>query len=452
MDVNLNEKLVNEAQSTLKDAEKELGKYVREIEHAINLIKGAAGYDLVEKEGGEIDASLLSNFENYETNINNINNEITEKKENINNYSANNNNEEEILKTENKSFFGSIVNGFKSVLKAGAKAVTGAVSAIGSFISGLFSPKKAAEETGADVVQNKENQDDIKSDEILKRLPHTDSDTTEVITTPPTSSLDMNTENKSVNVANVNKNSRVGQAIDKYQDEIKNADFATVNDRIFATTTYEKINGKTVEVTHVVINDGSQINGAPANGAYASGLETASSASKRLNSKILINGSHFNYSDGSEDLKGANNIVIVNGKVVKDGVSGGQELLIDNSGKVFNVAGKSAQELVNQGVKYSFACHSTQVIENGDTSPSYRETNNYKRTVLGMTQPGEYYIVTDNTYDNRLSDTAEYLKNKGCTNAYSLDQGGSVTLTRNTQVINNPTEGERAVGDFLYFI
>lgn len=248
MDVNLNEELVNEAQSTLSDAEKELGKYVREIEHAINLIKGAAGYDLVEKEGGEIDASLLSNFENYGTNINNINNEITEKKENINNYSANNNNDEEILKTENKSFFGSIVDGFKSIIKAGANVVTGAVSAIKTFISGIFSQKKASEETGADVVKNDKNKDDIKSDEILtekekdiierskiKKEPNSEM----VTTTPPPSSLDMNTGNKTVNTANVNKNSRVGQAIDKYQDEIKNADFATVNDRIFATT-YEK--------------------------------------------------------------------------------------------------------------------------------------------------------------------------------------------------------------------
>lgn len=72
-----------------------------------------------------------------------------------------------------------------------------------------------------------------------------------------------------------------------------------------------------------------------------------------------------------------------------------------------------------------------------------------------MTQPGEYYIVTDKTENNNLSDTAKYLKSKGCTNTYSMDQGGSVSLVRNNDVINNPTgngeDGLRSVGDFLYF-
>ena len=248
---------------------------------------------------------------------------------------------------------------------------------------------------------------------------------------------------------------RTKKAVSKYSDELKNADYATVNDSIYTTTTTTTINGKEVEVTHVVINNGSQINGAPANGSYGNGLENAKSASKRLNSKILINGSHFDYGTGKEDLKGANNIVIVNGEVKQNGTSGGNELLLNKDGRIYNAYGKTADQLVNEGVKYSFSCHSTQVIENGDTSPSYRETRAYKRNVIGMTQPGEYYIVTDKTENNNLSDTAEYLKSKGCTNAYSMDQGGSVSLVRNNDVINNPTgngeDGLRSVGDFLYF-
>lgn len=237
-----------------------------------------------------------------------------------------------------------------------------------------------------------------------------------------TSLSNESTANKSIDLNNIDKNSKVG---------------------------------KEVEVTHVVINNGSQINGAPADGSYGNGLENAKSASKRLNSKVLINGSHFDYGTGKEDLKGANNIVIVNGKVKQNGTSGGNELLLNKDGRIYNAYGKTADQLVNEGVKYSFSCHSTQVIENGDTSPSYRETRAYKRNVIGMTQPGEYYIVTDKTENNNLSDTAKYLKSKGCTNAYSMDQGGSVSLVRNNDVINNPTgngeDGLRSVGDFLYF-
>ena len=270
-----------------------------------------------------------------------------------------------------------------------------------------------------------------------------------------TSLSNESTANKSIDLNNIDKNSKVGKAVSKYSDELKNADYATVNDSIYTTTTTTTINGKEVEVTHVVINNGSQINGAPANGSYGNGLENAKSASKRLNSKILINGSHFDYGTGKEDLKGANNIVIVNGEVKQNGTSGGNELLLNKDGRIYNAYGKTADQLVNEGVKYSFSCHSTQVIENGDTSPSYRETKAYKRNVIGMTQPGEYYIVTDKTENNNLSDTAEYLKSKGCTNAYSMDQGGSVSLVRNNDVINNPTgngeDGLRSVGDFLYF-
>ena len=258
---------------------------------------------------------------------------------------------------------------------------------------------------------------------------------------------------KSIDTSYLISGSNVSNAATKYASELEKAEYATLNQNLFTTTTTEMINGQPVKVTHIVINDASQINGAPANGKYANGLEKSSDAAKRLNSSILVNGSHFSYSDGSEDLKGNNHIVIVDGQIMHDGVSGGQELLLDNKGNIYNAYGKSAQQLVDDGVKYSFACHSTQVIENGDISPSYREGRQYKRTVIGQSAPGEYYIVTDTTYNNKLSDTAQYLKNKGCTNAYSLDQGGSVSLVKDDKIINNPSgeNGERAVGDFLYF-
>ena len=261
------------------------------------------------------------------------------------------------------------------------------------------------------------------------------------------------TDKKNIDTSNVKSGSNVANALQKYQNELDNAEYATVSENLFTTTTTDYINGQPVKVTHIVINNGNQINGAPANGTYGNGLERSSSAANRLNSSILINGSHFDYGSGKEDLKGANNIVIVDGQIKRDGVSGGNELLLDNYGNIFNAYGKSAQELVNNGVKYSFACHSTQVIENGNTSPSYREGKSYKRNVIGQTAPGEYYIITDTNYSNRLCDTAEYLKSKGVKNAYSLDQGGSVSLVRDKSLINNPSDesGERAVGDFLYF-
>lgn len=256
----------------------------------------------------------------------------------------------------------------------------------------------------------------------------------------------------SINTAGIDPNSKVGKAIEKYKDDIQNAEYATISKDFFSITTVEKINGQQVEVTHVVLNNPDQINGAPANGAYGNGLEKSSNASKRLNAAYLINGSHF-CSNGTQDFQGANYIGISNGKVVKDGVSGGAELLLYEDGTIGTARGVSAQQLVKNGVKYSFACHSTPVIQNGDISPSYAEGRLYKRTVIGQAGDCEYYIVTDNTYNNKLSNTAQYLLSKNCKNAYSLDQGGSVTLVRNDKVINNPSDstGERPVADFVYF-
>lgn len=249
------------------------------------------------------------------------------------------------------------------------------------------------------------------------------------------------------------------------KEEIQQTDSSTfasaapgtvISSKITPNSSYEiskdTINGQDVFLTHIKIKDGTHINGAPANGSYGSGLEKTSSAAKRLGATIAINGSHFDYSDGSQDLSGPNNIAIVNGEIKKNGTSGGNELLIYEDGHIGNAQGKTAQELVDSGVKYSFSCHSVPVIQNGDITRSYEEHNIKARTVIGQTNSGDYYIVTD-TSPAVLSDTAKYLQEKGVVNAYSLDQGGSVTLVNNGNVINSPSDdgGERSVGDILYF-
>jgi len=336
-------------------------------------------------------------------------------------------------------------------INTGAYVLNGAISIASSIYDGIKTGFKSLQNLATNLFKSKQNSNSpSKTTSSSDDIEILEEDSSNIL---KTNLENENTSNKNIDTSKIKEGTRVANAVNQYQDEIANADYATVSENLFTTTTTTTINGQPVKLTHVIINDPSQLNGAPANGSYANGLEKASSAAKRLNSSILINGSHFDYSNGAEDLRGTNNIVIVNGEIKHDGYSGGNELLIDNSGRIFNAYGKSAQELVNSGVKYSYACHSTQVIENGDTSPSYREGNLYKRTVIGMTEPCEYYIVTDTTYGNSLSGTAEYLKSKGVTNAYSLDQGGSVSLVRNDTLINNPSDenGERAVGDFLYF-
>lgn len=294
-----------------------------------------------------------------------------------------------------------------------------------------------------DSIENKNTNTKVESENISSSQDNVDSEVKE----------NFNGKNVDIDLNNIKKGSNVDSALKKYSSELENAEYAKVNGNIFTTTTIDYINGQKVEVTHVVINDPSQINGEPANGNYASGLETASSAANRVKSDILINGSHFDYSDGSQDLKGANYIAIADGEVKTDGYTGGAEICLDNQGRLFSVSGVSAQDLVKQGVTYTFSSHSAPLVSNGAIDPvCYQEQNLYKRTCIGMVQPCEYYIVTDTTYGNSLPNTAQYMVDKGCTYARSMDQGGSVSLVRGNEVINNLSdEGERAVGDFLYF-
>lgn len=475
----LNEEKVQEGLQYLNDIRNNLSTPRGDLYSAISMITGATGFDLVEAAGGlNLNASIAEKADsNCRAAIDEITNSIRQKVIQIKAYNDAEGFDKACIFADMKitNFKEGISDIITPLIDTGAALVTGGISLVKDILKGagnfLTNIGTVALNTGAYVLNgasslalnlfgtkpNSYSNSNSNTDSEKNRFKPTTSDDIEILEEDSTNVFQTNVKNentgkKKIDTSKIKDGSRVANAVSKYQDELANAEYATVNENIFTTTTNTEINGQPVKLTHVVINNPDQINGAPANGSYGNGLERSSSAAQRLNSAILVNGSHFKY-DGTEDLQGANHVVIVNGEIKHDGYSGGNELLIDKSGRIFNSYGKSAQELVNSGVKYSFACHSTQVIENGDVSPSRREGRLYKRTIIGMTEPCEYYIVTDTTYDNSLSDTADYLKSKGVTNAYSLDQGGSVSLVREDTLINNPSDatGERPVSDFVYF-
>ena len=118
----------------------------------------------------------------------------------------------------------------------------------------------------------------------------------------------------------------------------------------------------------------------------------------------------------------------------------------------------SAQELLKRGVVQTYSSHETNILENGQVQTSYpgAMSREYNRTVIGMVKPGEYYIYTGHSSAKKAAST---LKSKGCTWAKSLDQGGSVSLATGKESIKKSASkndsygenGERKVGDFLYF-
>ncbi len=259
-----------------------------------------------------------------------------------------------------------------------------------------------------------------------------------------------NTSKRQINTDNIDPNSRVARALNNYSSEIDNAEYVKIDDNIFLTITPTTVDGNKCYLTHVVINNPNQIFGEPANGNYGTGLETATSAASRLggNTALVLNGSHFSYADGTEDLKGENHIVIVNGQIKTNGNAGGMEICLDNQGNLFNAApGTSAQTLVDNGVVYTFSSHDSHLISNGNKTYEHQD-GAYNSTVIGQKEACDYYFLTGSTSN---FGAADYLYDKGCTFAKSMDQGGSVSLVYNGELLNNPTDntGERAIGDFL---
>jgi len=253
-------------------------------------------------------------------------------------------------------------------------------------------------------------------------------------------------------------NMTIKEAMEKYGDEYDNAYKKYASDNTFMTIT--KLPDGSY-ITHIVVADPDQVHKGYANGAYGHGLETTSSAAARYGWVVGVNGSHFDYGSGRQDVNVATNRVAINdGRIADNSGSraGGLEICLTRDGRFFTAPkGASAQDLINQGVVQTFSSHETNILENGVVQTTYPSAmaKQYNRTVIGMVQPGEYYIYSGNSSATQAAST---LQKKGCTWAKSLDQGGSVSLATKDESVkksgyggNYEQNGERQVGDFLYF-
>ena len=253
-------------------------------------------------------------------------------------------------------------------------------------------------------------------------------------------------------------NEVIKEALEKYASEYENAYKSYSSDNTFMTIT--KLEDGSY-VTHVVVADPTQIHKGYANGGYGNGLETTSQAASRYGWIVGVNGSHFLYSNGKQDVNRSevqtNRVVINDGKVADNSGStaGGLEICLTKDGKFFTAqSGMSTQALLNRGVVQTYSSHETNILEKGQVQTAYPSAMNksYNRTVIGMVEPGEYYIYTGYS---TAKEAGEIMKNKGCTWAKSLDQGGSVSLATANESIkksdSSGINGERAVGDYLYF-
>lgn len=240
------------------------------------------------------------------------------------------------------------------------------------------------------------------------------------------------------------------EAYQKYKDKLLDAEYAYVTENTFIMIYKDTINGHEVSVTRVVLNDPEkQIKGVTANDAYGTGGETLQSMQERTGAVLAINGSHY-LEGGYQDMSGAGNIVIANGEVVKGGNAGNMEIILMKDGTL-KTSSDSAENLVSQGAQYSFASHDTRLVTNGSFDENAYQANNptKEKQAIGMVSPGEYYIVTGPVPN---PDLANYMVDKGCTFAKSMDQGGSAEVYFNGDVaVERPYGEERHIADSLCF-
>lgn len=253
----------------------------------------------------------------------------------------------------------------------------------------------------------------------------------------------------------------VAVAVKNLQSELDEAEKQYVSDNMFVTIrNYSLESGANYYLTHVIINTPAQIHSGLSHDVYGGERETPTSASKRQNWIVGVNGGNFSYATGGADTNMAK-VVIKNGQLMNDSgsVANGREICLKVNGSLCSAReGASAQDLLAAGVTDTFSCGDTELILQGSQANVGIQSEQYRypRTAVGMVTPGEYYLITagSGAYEGGMSydEIRDVLWSHGCVFGKCMDGGGSSSLVFQQQLINPPATGnERPVSDFLYF-
>ena len=247
-----------------------------------------------------------------------------------------------------------------------------------------------------------------------------------------------------------------------YSQEYLNADYQYYSDTLFITCTKKETENGFYYLTHVIIQDASQIGGDDSFGHFAGERETPQDAARRTGAKLLINGSYFDYGTG---FATGGELLIRNNKVVHGPYSDGYEICLRRDGTLFSPGYNTVSSVLNQDVVFSWGTCEDLLIRDGKKMELTDYDWNgfsYPRTSIGMVRPLEYYIITAGGADHRNGITVyeeqQIFSDLGCAYARGLDGGGSSALVLDGEYINengdrleNGTLQRRGVADFLLF-
>lgn len=212
------------------------------------------------------------------------------------------------------------------------------------------------------------------------------------------------------------------------------------------------------------LSDARDLKAALAHDKYGQNIkDTLSSMAEEHQASFAVNGDFYGYrSDG---------IVIRNGVLYRDKPSDRECLVLyqDGTAGVIRESDTSGQELLDAGA-WNVLSFGPVLVENGvpreDLKDGYKVDDRNMdisgpepRTAIGYIEKNHYLILVADGRQTGYSrgmdfeEMAKVFTEHGCSLAYNLDGGGSVTLYSEGEIINQPCAlvgKERSISDILY--
>lgn len=221
----------------------------------------------------------------------------------------------------------------------------------------------------------------------------------------------------------------------------------------------------TYYLADIRLSDATQLQTALAHDTYGVDIkDTLSDMAEEHDAYFAVNGDYYGYRwDG---------IVIRNGVLYRDEPTENRECLViyrDGSAEVVRESDTTGQELLDKGAWNVFS-FGPVLVRDGKQEPNLKDT--YKvdpinvsisgvepRTGIGYLEPNHFLVlVVDGRQEGYsrgmdFEEMAKVFEEAGCTLAYNLDGGGSVTLYQDGQIVNSPCPlmgKERSISDIIY--
>lgn len=259
--------------------------------------------------------------------------------------------------------------------------------------------------------------------------------------------------------------------VTKAASTVTSASGAAESEAVITDKSYEDENMKitietvrkydtTIYVADIQVSDASYLKTAFANDTYGRNITAKTSAIAEANNAVFaINGDFYGFRDGGYVLR--------NGTVYRNTARDDSEaLVIDKEGNLSVISENDvSMESLSSSGAWQVLSFGPGLVEDGkitvtSSSEVAQSMISNPRTAIGQISKLHYVIIVSDgrTSESRglsLLELAQEFKERGCTQAYNLDGGGSSTMYFNGEIINVPSNGksggERKVSDIVYF-